>query len=105
MNKYEILKQQLETEGTGKMKVFGQSMKPRIESGALLTFVKQDDYEIGDVVFSKVKGRYIDAHMITKIDQGRFMIANNHGYENGWTKTIYGKAVRAEYTNKPTVEL
>ncbi len=105
MNKYEILKQQLETVGTGKMKVFGQSMKPRIESGALLTFVKQDAYEIGDVVFSKVKGRYIDAHMITKIDQGRFMIANNHGYENGWTKTVYGKAVTAEYANNKTTTL
>ena len=105
MNKYEILKQQLETDGSGRMKVFGQSMKPRIETGALLTFVKQETYAIGDVVFSKVKGRYIDAHMITKIDQGRYMIANNHGYENGWTKTIYGKAVKAEYTNKEPVAL
>jgi hypothetical protein len=25
------------------------------------------------------------------------MIANNHGYENGWAKQIFGRAVKAEY--------
>lgn len=106
MNKYEILKEKLETEGRGQMKVFGQSMTPRIETGALLTFVKQDEYEIGDVVFSKVKGRYIDAHKITKKSaDGRYMISNNHGWDNGWTKTIYGKAITAEYSNNVTVDI
>lgn len=94
MNKYENLKEQLSLNGTGQMKCFGSSMTPIIKSGTLLTFVKQSTYEIGDVVFCKVKGRYIDAHKITKKDQeGRFMISNNHGFDNGWTKIIFGKAI------------
>lgn len=98
MNKYETLKNKLEEEGTGKMKCFGNSMTPILKSGSTLTFVKQDSYEVGDIVFSKVKGRYIDAHKIVKIDPaGRYLIANNHGWENGWTKIIYGKAIEAEH--------
>ena len=97
-NKYEALKEKLEQEGTGKMKCFGSSMTPILKSGSVLTFVSQDEYEVGDIVFCKVKGRYIDAHKITKIGQdGKYMIANNHGWENGWTKVIYGKAIKAEY--------
>ncbi len=46
----------------------------------------------------KVKGRYIDAHKIIKKDaQKGFLIANNHGYENGWTKVVYGKVVLGVY--------
>lgn len=97
MNKYEKLKKELDEIGTGKMKVFGQSMKPKIESGSLLTFEKKDEYRIGDVVFTKIRGKFIDAHLITKIDANKgYMIANNHGWENGWTKTIYGKVTKIE---------
>lgn len=96
-NKYHILKEQLETVGEGKMKCYGNSMTPILSSGSLLTFKKSEQYEIGDIVFCKCKGRFIDAHLITKIDaQGRYMIANNHGFENGWTRTIFGKMVHAE---------
>ena len=97
MNKYERLMQELEEKGTGKMKAFGNSMTPILKSGSLLTFKKVDNYDVGDIVFCKVKGRYIDAHKITKIhpDKG-FMIANNHGWENGWTRTIYGKVIYVE---------
>lgn len=96
--KYDRLKEELGTIGKGSMKVFGQSMKPIIESGSLLFFEKKKDYEIGDVVFSKVKGRYIDAHKIIKKDNNKgYLIANNHGYENGWTKTIYGKVISTEF--------
>ena len=98
MNKYYRLQQVLEAEGTGKMKCFGQSMRPILQSGSLLTFEKQDQYVIGDIVFSKVKGRFIDAHKIIKTHPQRgYLIANNHGWENGWTRTIFGKAVWAEY--------
>ena len=98
MNKYERVKLELETIGTSKMKVFGSSMLPIVQSGSLLTFEKKADYQIGDIVFCKVRGRYIDAHKIIKKDAGqRFLIANNHGFENGWTNQIYGKAVLAEY--------
>jgi len=30
------------------------------------------------------------------------MIANNHGYENGWTNTIYAKVVKAEHNGIET---
>lgn len=80
------------------MKCFGNSMLPILRSGSLLTFERKDHYEVGDIVFCKVKGRYIDAHKIVKTHPEKgWLIANNHGYENGWTRTIYGKAVQAEF--------
>jgi SOS-response transcriptional repressor LexA len=98
MNKYLRLKEELETIGTGKMKCFGNSMLPVLKSGSLLTFIKSNAYEIGDIVFCKVRGRFIDAHKIVKTDANKgFLIANNHGFENGWTKMVYGKAIRCEY--------
>lgn len=98
MNKFERLKQELDTKGNGKMKAFGNSMLPILASGSLLTFEKREEYHIGDVVFCKVRGRYIDAHKVVKKDANKgFLIANNHGYENGWTKQIYGKVILAEH--------
>jgi SOS-response transcriptional repressor LexA len=98
MNKFERLKEELETSGSGKMKCFGSSMLPILKSGSTLTFIKTDSYQKGDIVFCKVKGRYIDAHKIIKIEENRgYLIANNHGYENGWTKIIYGKATEVEF--------
>lgn len=91
--RYERALEALNETGNYTMKVFGQSMRPIIESGSKLTFTKtDDDYRVGDVVFCRVKGRYIDAHLITKVAaDGRFMISNNHGHHNGWTRTIYGR--------------
>lgn len=100
-NKYETLRKELETRGWGWMKASGNSMLPILTNPSTLLFVRQDTYAIGDIVFSKVNGRYIDAHMITKIGaDGRFMISNNHNYDNGWTSTIYGKAVLSLDGNK-----
>ena len=97
MNKYERLKSELETTGKGRMKAFGSSMMPVLKSGSNLTFEKAAEYKIGDIVFCKVKGRYIDAHKIIKTDAHKgFLIANNHGFENGWTRTVYGKVVSAD---------
>ncbi len=95
MNKYEYLMKALAEIGMGTMKCFGNSMLPKLPNPSVCTYAVQDKYEIGDIVFCKVRGRYIDAHLITKIDGDRYMIANNHGWENGWTKTIYGKVVSA----------
>jgi len=101
MNKYERLKGDLEEKGIGKMKVFGNSMLPILKSGSLLTFEQRDEYEVGDITFSKVRGRFIDAHKIIKKDSNKgYLIANNHGYENGWTKIIYGKVVEAEMSGE-----
>ena len=100
MTKYERLLEALKSKKLGKMKVFGQSMMPKIKSGSVLTFEPQDSYQVGDVVFSKVKGRYIDAHQITKIDAScRYMISNNKGHDNGWTRTIFGKVTKIESPN------
>ena len=94
------LREELEEKGTGKMKGFGNSMMPIVKSGSLLTFEKQDEYEVDDIVFCKVKGRYM-CHKITKKGaDGRFMIANNKGRENGWTRQVYGKAVKIEWPEK-----
>ncbi len=91
MTKYDRLKGELKEQGKGSMKAFGNSMLPIIESGSLLTFEVKDEYEVGDIVFCKVKGRHIEAHKITKKDNNKgYMIANNKGHENGWTKTIFG---------------
>jgi phage repressor protein C with HTH and peptisase S24 domain len=97
MNKYERLKDNLTKTGMGLMKVFGNSMMPKIKSGSTLTFQVSDVYQKGDVVFSKVGGKYIDAHQITKVAKdGRYLISNNKGHDNGWTRTIYGKVVKIE---------
>jgi phage repressor protein C with HTH and peptisase S24 domain len=101
MNKFERLKTELEQNKTGKMKAFGNSMLPILKSGSLLTFITKENYEKGDIVFCKVKGRYIDAHIVTKIDKIKgYLISNNHGFDNGWTKIIYGAVCIAEYQNK-----
>jgi SOS-response transcriptional repressor LexA len=92
--KYNRARKELEETGTTKMKVFGQSMTPIIKSGTLLTFETFDDYEVGDIVFCRIGQRFIDAHKITKKDGDRYMISNNHGWDNGWTRTIFGKVVK-----------
>ena len=92
--------QELTSKGTTQAKVFGNSMTPLIESGSLLTFERRDSYGVGDIVFCKVKGRVIDAHKITKVNsEGGYWISNNHRFDNGWTKQIFGKVTRAVFPN------
>lgn len=98
--KYDRVVKELEEKGTSKMKVFGNSMTPILKSGSLLTFEKRDDYEVGDVVISKVKGRWIDAHKITKKSEKGYLISNNHGWDNGWTRKVFGKVVKIEPPRK-----
>ena len=93
MNKYLKLIESLSETGEGYMTCFGNSMTPILNSGSTLHFKKFDDYEVDDIVFCRVNGRYIDAHLIIKKSNKGFLIANNHGHENGWTKTIYGKVI------------
>lgn len=65
MSKYERLRQDLEARGTGTMKCAGPSMKPILVDACLNTYEVRPEYEVGDIVFCKAKGRYIDAHKIT----------------------------------------
>lgn len=91
--RYQILLASLEETGKGRMTVHGHSMEPIIENGATLDYEVAKEYKVGDIVFCKVRGRWIDAHKITKIDGDRYMIANNRGHENGWTKRIFGRVI------------
>ena len=98
MNKYQRLKLALESTGNGKMKCYGNSMLPILKSGSLLTFQTAENYDVKDIVFCKVNGRWIDAHLIIKTDKVKgYLIANNHGFENGWTKQIFGRVVEASF--------
>lgn len=98
-NKYERLKYDLETKGFGKMKCFGSSMLPILSKAGLCEYEVREEYNVGDIVFCKVNGRWIDAHLITKKDidgKGiRYLISNNHGFDNGWTRKIFGKVIKA----------
>jgi hypothetical protein len=97
MNRYQRLITELETTGRGTMKCFGNSMFPILPNPALCIYFKEKTYDVGDIVFCKVNGRFIDAHIITKVgNDGRYLIANNRGHENGWTRTIYGRVVAAK---------
>ena len=99
MNKYERLKTDLVEKGTGSMKCFGNSMKPILPNPSICTYQPRDEYAVGDIVFCRVHGRYIDAHQITKkkVEGGtiQYLISNNHGWDNGWTAQIFGKVVSA----------
>ena len=97
MHKYERVVSALAVGEDVDMKAFGPSMEPLIRSGSVLTFRCTDDYEVGDVVFSRVKGRIIAAHRIARSDAaGRFLISNNKGRENGWTKKVFGRVIAVD---------
>jgi len=95
MNKYENLIASLAKEGAGTMKCSGNSMLPILSNPCTNTYRKQESYDIGDIVFCKVKGRFIDAHLVTAKDGDRYLISNNHGHNNGWTRTVFGRVVRS----------
>lgn len=84
--------------GSTTMKVHGKSMEPIIKSGSTVTLarVPLDDLKVGDVVLCKVRRNFY-VHKITVIQGGLgkrlFMIGNNKGHQNGWTRSIYGKVV------------
>ena len=95
MNKYENLKARLDKGEEASMKCFGSSMLPILTNPSTCTYRREEAYKVGDIVFCKVKGRYIDAHKITAIQGSRYLISNNHGHHNGWTTTIFGRVVSA----------
>ena len=78
----------------------GNSMTPKITSGALCTVEPIADHatlQAGDIVLCKVNGsQYI--HLVSAIQGPRFQISNNKGRVNGWVtaNAIYGKLVNVE---------
>lgn len=72
----------------------GDSMSPRIKSGALCTVApaSMPDADVGDVVLCRVNGKQY-LHLVTAVQPWRIQISNNKGHVNGWTATVYGRLV------------
>lgn len=93
--------EELRAGNTTKYKGHGNSMHPRIKSGATVTLepTTLENLKIGDAVFCKVKGN-IYVHLVTafrgKGSNLQVQISNNHGHVNGWTSTVYGRVVNSE---------
>lgn len=85
----------------------GKSMEPRVPDSALVTVRPIEDGEIlskKDVVLCKVRGR-VYLHLIKAVKQVSsshhasalaYLIRNNKGGTNGWTRTIYGVVTKIE---------
>ena len=71
----------------------GNSMLPLIESKqpVEITPCTWEDVEVGDIVYSKVRGRCYTHLVKAKNEVRGCQIGNNKGYINGWTKQVYGK--------------
>lgn len=96
MNKYERLLSDLGETGRGVMRCAGNSMLPILSNPSTNTYEVRETYEVGDIVLARVKGRWIDAHLITaKGGDGRYLISNNHGHDNGWTRAVHAKVVES----------
>lgn len=75
----------------------GNSMKGKVDSGNLVTIEPWavELLEVGDIVLARVNGSdYL--HLIKAKDSGRFLIGNNKGGTNGWTRTVFGKVTKVE---------
>lgn len=71
-------------------------MNPKIKSGQKVTINPGvSDIKVGDAVFCRVKGNFY-VHLVKSIDGNRYLIGNNKGGINGWTKQIFGKVVKVE---------
>lgn len=75
----------------------GNSMTPKIESGAEVTLEPITDYDSlknGEIVLVSI-GRTVYLHLITSVDKDRVQISNNHGHVNGWTSKnkVFGRVI------------
>ncbi|MDB4278907.1 phage repressor protein [Deltaproteobacteria bacterium] len=102
MNQKERAIADLRAGNTTKYKGHGNSMNPRIKSGAVVTLepiTNLADLEVGDAVFCKVKGN-IFTHVVSAlkggVDNRQVQISNLRGRVNGWTTTVYGRVIHVE---------
>jgi len=74
----------------------GNSMTPLIKSKqpVKLIPISWNEAEVGDIVYCKVRGNLYTHLVKAKNDKRGCLIGNNHGRENGWTKTVYGKVTQ-----------
>lgn len=83
---------------TIKFRPRGNSMTPRIKSGALvevepITHVTK--LSVDDIVLCRVSGNdYL--HLVSAVADDRVQISNNHGHINGWTtrNKVYGRLIK-----------
>lgn len=90
--------QRLQAGEVVKTRLSGNSMTPIIKSRQLVTITpcQLSDLQAGDVTFCKVRGKYY-LHLVKRVGKnGWVLIANNHGHENGWTRTVFGKLTEVE---------
>lgn len=76
----------------------GNSMKPKVKSGELITISPDiSNLKKGDVVFCKVGVKYY-IHLLSAIQGKRYQISNNHNFVNGWIgkNGIFGKVIKIE---------
>lgn len=73
----------------------GNSMLPIIKSKqpVRLEPVKWGDCEVNDIVYCRVRGKLYTHLVKAKNDKKGLQIANNKGFINGWTKTVYGRVI------------
>ena len=77
----------------------GNSMTPLVESGSKVTLEpieSVDQLAVGDIVLCRVEGQTYLHLVKTKSEDGRVLIGNNKGWNNGWTSSVYGRAIRVE---------
>ena len=83
---------------TASLRCHGNSMRPRIHSGARVTLepCTAEECRVGDAVLCRVRGS-IYVHKVTAIKGGKghrqAQISNNSGHVNGWTKAVYGRVI------------
>jgi phage repressor protein C with HTH and peptisase S24 domain len=95
---YELHKNRLAAGATTSFRPKGNSMRPRIESGSLIT-VSPDvgEPQKGDVLFCKVRGNFY-VHLVLAVRGDQVQIGNNRGHVNGWIgrNSVFGKVVKIE---------
>lgn len=77
----------------------GNSMKPKIKSGQLVTVEPATlaDVKARDVVLCKVNGgEYLHAVLALDAKQGALIGPLASSHTNGWTRAIFGKLVKVE---------
>ena len=89
---------------TCKVTPHGNSMRPRIVSGATVTlspYAAGEEPQEGDAVLVRCKGT-VFLHLVSAVRGGpearQFQISNNRGHVNGWVsrEAVYGKATLIE---------
>ena len=86
----EMIRERLEKGIIVECRGHGNSMTPILHDKELVRITPSREADVGDIVFCKVRGNYYDHLVKAKNPRRGYLIANNHGHVNGWTKQIWG---------------